>query len=173
MGYQDLIMTIPPILISQCHITDPVISSLGDARVYGSDDPNYGAIGYVPRLDGIPFAFINTVSVMDNDSVETNRIWSTYTMTIFIAIEHADTASNLGDYHLIAMGYIDQMRQVVAANRRLTPQSNTLYPTAGDVRWVMRSGRVIDRHVILGVPYYGVEITATLLLINAVNYQEN
>lgn len=173
MGYQDLVMTIPPILVNQCTITDPIVSSLATARMYGSSDPSYGAINFVPVLTGQPFAYLYTANVIDNDAVETNRIWSTYTLMIFIAIEHADTASALNDYHLIAMGYIEQMRQVVAANRRLTPQSNTLYPTAGDVRWVMKMGKVVDRQVVLGVPYYGVEITTTLMIVNAVNYQEN
>jgi hypothetical protein len=172
MGYQDLVMTIPPILIAQCGITDPITSTLADARVYGSSDPTYGAIGWPPRLDGKPFAFLNTTAVRDDDMIETNRIWSTYTLMIFLAIEHADTASSLADYHLITLGFLEQLRQVVAANRRLMPQSNTLYPTAGDVRWVMKSGKILERHMLNGVPYYGIEALTTILIVNAVSYQQ-
>ena len=171
MGYQDLIMAVPPILINQLQITDPIVSNLGDARMYGSNDPTYGAIGYIPRLDGIPFAMLNTDSVIDDDTVETNRIWATYTLSIFIAIQHADTPSVANDYHLVAMGYLEQMRQLVPANRRLLPYSNYLFPTAGDVRWSMRNGRVSDRHNILGIPFYGVDIKTQLLIVEAVRYQ--
>jgi hypothetical protein len=137
----------------------------------GSNDPNYGTVGWEPRIDGVPFACIYTLGVTDKDTIETNRIWSTYKFDIFIALDHADTASVQEDYHLITVGYIEQARQVIAANRRLLPTSLFLYPVSGDVQWIMTGAEIMERHTVLGVPYYGAIIHTTLRLINAVNYQ--
>lgn len=170
-GYINLINGIPPILLSQWAITSPVSQTLADARIMGSNDPLYGAIGYIPRLDGAPFATLETVQVKDSDTVESNRIWSTYALHIFLAVEHADTPTAYQDFDLICLAWIESLRQVVAANRRLNNLAQALYPTAGDVQWTMQSGKIVDRHVILGVPYFGALCATSVRLINAVNYQ--
>lgn len=171
-GYIDLINGIPPILLSQWSITTPLTQTLGDARIMGSNDPQYGAINYIPRLDGTPFAILETTQVKDNDTTESNRIWSTYELQIFLAVEHADTATAYQDFDLICLAWIESLRQTVAANRRLLPLTQTLYPTAGDAQWTMQSGKIIDRRIIFGVPYFGALCATSVRLINAVNYQE-
>jgi len=171
-GYADLLKLIPPTLISQWSITDPVTQSLGDCRILGSNDATYGTVGWVPRQDGVPFALLETTTIKDDDGIEANRVWSTYGLNICLAIDHADSAAVNENYNLITVAWVDALRQVVASNRRLTAAGSTvLYPTAGDVQWRMLLSKLVKRNIMQGIPYYSVEISTQIRIINAVNYE--
>ena len=171
-GFIDLLPAIPPILLAQWSVTSPVAQTLGDARILGSADATYGTIGWVPRTDGVPFAILRTYKVKDDDSLIANRIWSEYNMEIFLAVEHADTATADGPYQLLALAWGEKLRQVVASNRRIYPASASLYPQAGDVRWTMKGWSQVERHIVLGIPYFGALCQTCIYLDNAVSYQQ-
>lgn len=170
-GFIDLLPAIPPVLVAQLAVSSPVAQTLSTARILGHNDATYGTIGWIPPTDGSVFAVLRTYKVKDDDSLEANRIWSEYSMEIFIGIEHSDTATSDGPYQLLALAWGENLRQVVAANRRIYPASAVLYPQAGDVRWTMKSWSQVERHIVLGIPYFGALCQTCIYLDNAVNYQ--
>lgn len=168
-GIRDLLPSMAQLLASQYTITSPT-TSLSDVRILGSTDATFGTVGWVPELNGRPFAVIDPTGVSDA-TPEPNRVWATYHVSIFVGVEHADTPSVNENYNDLAMAWLDQARQVVASNRRILPNSASLFPTAGDVRWEFRGGSVKPDYPVFGVRYYGVLLHTTVMLAILVNYE--
>lgn len=145
--------------------------TLADVRILGSTDPTYGAVGWVPELTGQPFLVIETNGVSDNETTQNNRVWATYHVNLFIAVEHSDTPAVIENYNDLALGWLESARLFVAANRLLQPASTSLYPIAGDVQWVMRGAKMDPKFPIYGIDYYGPLIHTTVRLVTTVNYQ--
>lgn len=169
-GVRDVMPLIPPVLISQWSITTPVNQTIADCRIMDSNDATYGTIGWLPPRDGSPWAVLEVAQTKET-TPEPNRVRVEAAVTIFLAIEHADAPAVIEDYHDRALAYWDSLRQVVAANRRLSPGALTLYPTAGDVRWELVSGKTIPDKALYGGGWRGVEYTTLLSVTVAVNYQ--
>lgn len=168
-GVRDLIAAIPPILVAQLSITNPT-KALSTCRINGSNDPTYGTIGWTPPLDGSAFAVIKTQGI-STANTETNRMWVTYQVPIFLAVAHADTTAVIENYNDEALGWLESFIQVVASNRRLLPIGTSVSPVAGDTQWALIRGGIREKHQIFDVPYYGVELDTTIRIVYAVNYQ--
>lgn len=170
MALRELVAAIPPVLVAQWAISTPT-TALAECRIIGSTDTSYGTVGWLPRMDGAPFCLLEPMSTHENEAVETNRVWTTMQVVLYLLVDHADTAALQQDYNDRSLAWIDSARQVIASNRRLLSASQALYPTAGDVRWTMLSSKIIERHVMFGLPWFAVEIVTELLVIVSVNYQ--
>ncbi|MGZ6281718.1 MAG: hypothetical protein ACXWQ5_00225 [Ktedonobacterales bacterium] len=166
---RELVALIPPTLVGQIIPTTPA-KTLSTCRIFGSNDATYGAVGWVPPTDGSTFATLKTREVT-NTWPETNRVWSEYTIEIFIGIVHGDTPNVAENYNDEALAWADLMVQVVASNRRLLPGSGTIAPTMGDVCWDYKSGVIRERHPVYNIPYYGLDCTTCLRVVQGVNYQ--
>ncbi len=169
-GVRDVLLLIPPVLLSQWSITSPIVQSLHDCRVADSNDATYGTIGWVPPRDGSPWAALE-LAMTKETTPEPNRVRVVGAVTIFLALALADTELVVADLHDRALAYWDSLRQVVAANRRLMPGTTTLYPTAGDVRWELVSGKQIADKAQYGGAWRGVEFTTQLSVTVTVSYQ--
>jgi hypothetical protein len=172
-GLREIMTLIPPVLVSQLSITTPP-QSLATARILNSIDPTYGTVGWVPPQDGNPFAVLELLSSKEKE-YEANRIRAIGLVSIFFAIEHADTPTVAVDYHDRQLAWMDSVRQVVAANRRLASGSLTLYPQAGDVRWQLIEVKMIPQMAapkpLLGSIWRGIECLTNLEASIVVNYQ--
>lgn len=168
-GLRDLLAAIPPILTSQVAITNPN-KSLTTCRIYGSNDPQYGTIGWTPPATQDPFAVLK-IQGFTTANTEANRLWVTYQIPIFIAVQHADTPFVLENYNDQALAWGESMMQVVSANRRLLPLGASVSPVAGDTQWLFLRGGVKEAHQVFNIPYYGIECDTTLRIVYAVNYQ--
>lgn len=170
MAVQELFTVIAPKAVAQLKITSPVAKSLSTCRIYGSNDPTYGTVGWTPPLDGSAFAVLK-VKEGKNREVETNRLWMTYGVDMFLGIAHADTANVNENYNNEALGWMDSMMQFIAGNRRLAPESLAIDPMMGDVQWCYDTASVREQHPVYGIPYYGVLFVSSLRIVYAVNYQ--
>lgn len=168
-GVRDLLAAIPPILLAQTAITNPT-KTLSDCRIYGSNDPLYGTIGWTPPENQSPFSVIK-IQGFTTANTETNRIWVTYQIPIFIAVQHSDTPFVLENYNDQALAWMESMLQVVSANRRLLPLGASVSPVAGDTQWLFLRGGIKESHQIFNIPYYGVECDTTLRIVYSVDYQ--
>jgi hypothetical protein len=172
-GLREIVTLIPPVMVSQLSITNPT-QSLASARILNSLDPSYGTIGWAPPMDGNPFAVLELLSSKEKEH-ETNRVRAIGVVSIFLAIEHADTPTVYADFHDRQLAWMDSLRQLVAANRRLAPSSLTLYPQAGDVRWQLTEVKMIPQTAapkpLLGSRWRGIECLTNLEASIVVNYQ--
>ncbi len=168
-GLRDVWTAIPPILTAQLAITNPT-TALATARLAGSTDATIGTVGWLPPTDNSPFAVL-TAEGSSEKTPEPNRVWATHDVRVFIGVAHVDTTSSSEDYNDVAVAWADAMRQVVAANRRIEPASLSGYPTSGDVRWDMVGWKLVPHRLILGVPYYGIDVLTHLLMVISVDYQ--
>ena len=168
-GLREVVSLIPPVLIAQLSITSPT-QALGTARIIGSNDATYGTVGWTPPLNGTPFAVLELMRTKEVEQ-EVGRIRAKGIVNTFIAIEHTDTPTVMEDYHDRQMAWMDSMRQVVAANRRLYPGTITQYPTAGDVRWQMTDINMISSKPFLGSIWRGIECLTNLEASIVVNFQ--
>lgn len=168
-GLLDILPSIAPLLKTSWAITSPA-TSLGDVRIMGSNDATYGTVGWPPRLDGVPFVILKPLQFKDDPTKETNRIWTTYDLSVTVAIEHADTPSTSANYYALALAWAESGRQLIAANRRIG-SSLSLFPTAGDVQWWVESGRMEQREILLGTPYWCMQLMTRIKLVISVNYQ--
>lgn len=167
-GIRDLLPYIPPILIANLAITNPA-TTLSEARILGSTDPTYGTFnnGWAPRLDGRPFVIIDA----DEGKYaypESNREWVTYRVTLFLAIDHADTATTQ-NYDDLALAWADALSDLIPAHWRLD-NAALLVPFAADIRWVVDVWRKRINRTIIDVPYYGIEMDTSLTLVRPLTY---
>ncbi len=170
MALREIIEALPPLLVSQLSITSPT-TALAECRIIGSIDSTYGTVGWLPRMDGQPFCLIEPMATHEADNMEVGRIWTSMQLLLYLLIDHADTAALQQDYNDRALAWIDSARQMIAANRRVLPASQSLYPTAGDVRWTLAATKILERHVMFGIPWFCVELTTEVLVVVSVNYQ--
>ena len=166
-GMRDVITLIPPVLLAQWGITSPVVQSIGAVRIENSIDPTYGTVGWLPPLNGVPFAVL-TLNETKEHAFETGRIQVDGMLEVFLAIEHAEVPTVSVDYHDRYVAYVDSLRQVIASTFYLQPGSTGLGASTGDVRWRMVSSKHIPSRPILGGAWRGasclVEVRASILV---------
>lgn len=168
-GIRDLIAAIPPILEAQLAITSPT-KALTTCRIWGSSDATHGSIGWTPPEDNSAFAVLK-VQGFTTANTETNRMWVTYQVPIFLAVAHSDTPALIENFNDEALAWQENMVQVVAANRRLLPIGTSVSPVDGDTQWMLIRGGIREKHQIFDIPFYGVELDTTVRVVYSVNYQ--
>lgn len=168
-GIRDLIAAIPPILETQLAITSPT-KALSTCRIFGSNDATHGTIGWTPPQDQSTFAVLK-VQGFSTSTIETNRMWVTYQVPIFLAVAHSDTPFAIENYNDEALAWQEAAVQVIAANRRLLPIGASVSPVDGDTQFQLIRGGIREKHQIFDIPYYGVELDTTVRIVYAVNYQ--
>lgn len=175
-GERELLAFLPPILLAGASIVNTPASgpattlSLAEARIAGSSDPLYGTIGWTPRLDNAPFAVISSGKTKESQ-YETGRVRTQADIHLFIAVAVAAVPSQGLSLNDQAVAWRDAMRALIPQHRRLSPQADNLWPTAGDVRWEMGGADIKDRYDVLGVAYWGVDITTMLSWTTLVQFQ--
>jgi hypothetical protein len=169
-GFRDLLIPIAQILAANWSITNPD-KTVSTVRVAGSTDPTYGSIGWIPPLDDSPFALIWWDQTHDDQSKQPQRVWASYRLHLFLGVTHVDTPATLFDYNDEVLAWSESARQLIAQHIYLMPQSLALFPTAGDVTWVMTDAEVVNDHAILGAHWYGAHIITTVRVVTTVQYQ--
>ncbi len=169
-GVRDVIALLPPILVAQWSITSPAAQTIEAARILGSNDPTYGTIGWLPSLDGVPFALLNLVETKEAQ-IEANRIQTTATIEAFLVIEHAEVPTVYENFHDLCVAYIDSLRQLIAANYYLQPGASGMETDIGDIRWRLQSTKLVPSKVLLGSAWFGASCLMTLQCSIPVNYQ--
>lgn len=168
-GVRDVIALLPPILATQWSISNPIAQTIESVRIVGSTDSTYGTIGWLPPLDGNPFALLNLVDTKEAQ-IETGRIQTTATIEAFLVIEHAEAPTVSEDYHDRCVAYIDSLRQVIAANYYVQPGSSGLETNIGDIRWKLVSTKLVPSKVLLGSAWFGASCMMSLQCSILVNY---
>lgn len=172
-GERELLAFLPPILLTA---SIPAVSggasttALTEARVAGSNDPTFGTIGWTPPLDGSPFALISSGKARESQ-YETSRVRTQADVHLFIAVAEANVPPTTLSPNNLAVAWRDAIRQLIPQHRRLSPEADNAWPTAGDVRWEMGGSEIKDRYDILGVAFYGVDITTVLSWTTIVQFQ--
>lgn len=172
-GERELIAFLPPILLTASIPTvigGWVLTPLSDARIVGSADPSYGTIGWVPTQTTPPFALIASSKARESQ-YETGRVRTQADVHLFLAVGEASVPPLGFSLNDAAVAWRDAIRQLVPQHRRLSPQADNAWPTAGDVRWEMGGSEIKERYDILGVAYYGVDITTVLSWTTLVQFQ--
>lgn len=169
-GLREVLPLIPPVLLAQLSITNPT-TALAECRILGSNDATYGTVGWVPRLDGKPFAVLSWSADSDDETQETWYVHATWQVEIFLAIAHASDPSLVANFNDLALAWSDASRYVIASNRRLSPSADALYPQAGDLRWRRTGAKNVPSRALLGTPFAGVSIMTELELTVRVQYQ--
>ena len=169
-GLQNLLIPIATILQTNWSITTPA-KTVSTVRISGSNDPTYGSVGWLPPLDDSPFCLMWWSAVKDDQMKQPQRVWANYQLHLFLGVTHVDTPASLFDYNLQALEWVESARQLVANHIFLVPESSILWPTSGDVRWIMTEGEIINDHAILGAHWYGVHIVTQVIIVTTVQYQ--
>lgn len=174
-GERELVAFIPPILLAEAAISQysgggGATVTLSDARIEGSADPTYGTIGWAPPTDGGPFCLLTSGATKESQ-YETGRVRSVTALRLFIAIDVALVPAPGLSLNDQAVAWRDALRLLIPRHRRLSPQADNAWPTAGDVRWEMTGSAIKEREDILGIAYYGVEIQTALSWTTLVAFQ--
>lgn len=170
VGLNSILPLIPPVLTGQLAITTPVALSLPTCRIYNDTDATIGTVGWVPPVDGSPWAVVEPLKSTDK-VIEPRRKWVITPIDIFLGIDHADTPASTQNYAAIAYAWIDAMTQVVPANYRLNPGALTLDPSIANIRWDWLGGDYKDNHPFWGTMWQGALLHTQLQFSILVSYQ--
>jgi len=168
-GIREIFLLIPPVLAGQWAITSPT-TSIGAVKIHDSTDATYGDIGWLAPTDGTPWALVELLDSKET-TPEPNRVRAAAHVSIFLALDNADTPAIIANFHDLALAWTDTLRQTVAANRQLAPASSAYYPIAGDVRWELLGLKQQESKPLLGHAWRGVEYDTLLTVTVSVAYQ--
>lgn len=172
-GERELIALLPPILLTAripSVIGGSTLMTLSDARIEGSADATYGTIGWTPLESTPPFVFISSGKA-DEGQYETSRTRTKSNVHLFFAVAEANVPPVGISPNDLAVAWRDAMRELIPQHRRLSPEADNAWPDAGDVRWEMGGSDIKKSFDILGVAYYGVDITTILSWTTIVQFQ--
>lgn len=169
-GIGDVLLPMAQLVQSGLQLANPA-TVLAETRICGFDDPTYGTVQWVPRLDGKPFALIEYKGTTDDDKSEPNRTRVHALICIFVALADATTPYVAESFNYLAALWGDAARQFVAGNRMLGQYDTTLQDAAGDVRWSYRGSIVRPEKKIYEDMWYGVEINTEVILRVATIFQ--
>jgi hypothetical protein len=172
-GIQNILTLVPPLLVGNLSITSPQALTLSQARILGSTDPIYGtAGGWTTPTDGSPWALIVPGNNVER-APEPYRKWIDSQVDIFVGIDLADTPAVQQNYKLIALAWIDAVRQFIPKNWLLMPGALTLDPNLWDIRWEMLDGQPQDAwgKKYVGADWCGALIKTRIRFSTSVTYQ--